>query len=99
MSFLPVGAVTATGLTGVSPSLTQGVSGSGFGQALSNAVQGLAQTSSQANSLEATYLTGNQADLGQMMVAMGQADLQVQGAATVMTKALSSYQAMMQMQV
>lgn len=99
MSFLPVGAVASTGLTAVTPSLGQSVTGGGFGQALTGAIQNLAQSGEQANALEASYLTGNTSDLGQMMVAMGQADLETQGAATVMTKALSSYQAMMQMQV
>ncbi len=99
MTFVPVGAVTPTGFAAVGPTPAPGVSGGGFGKALSGAIQHLAQSTAQANTLEASYLTGNTSDLGQMTVAMAQADLQVQGAATIMTKALSSYQAMMQMQV
>lgn len=99
MSFLPVGTVMPTGLTATLPSPGQSITGGGFGQALTGAIQNLAHSNAQANALEASYVTGKTSDLGQMMVAMGQADLEVQGAATVMTKALSSYQAMMQMQV
>jgi len=99
MALSPVGPVTPVGLAAVSGTAATGSLGGGFGQALSGALTSLAQSTAQANALEASYLTGNTQDLGPMMVAMGQADLEIQGAATVMSKALSAYQAMMQMQV
>ena len=73
--------------------------GGGFQNALSGALGSLAQTTGQANALATQFAAGQGSDLSSVMVATAQADLAVQSAATVVSKALSAYQSIMQMAV
>ncbi|MCL6594636.1 MAG: flagellar hook-basal body complex protein FliE [Firmicutes bacterium] len=95
-----VGAL-GSALTAVSgaPAAGGGAGGAGFGQALAGELTRLAQETSTANSLATQFATGGGANLAAVMVATAQADLAVEGVSTVLAKALSAYQTVMQMSV
>jgi flagellar hook-basal body complex protein FliE len=103
---LPVGPVSQVlgtgalaGLAGVGAAAGGTSAGAGFGQALAGALGNLAQETSQANALASQFATGAGVGLDQVMVATAQADLAVESVSTVMSKALSAYQTIMQMSV
>jgi flagellar hook-basal body complex protein FliE len=78
---------------------TGAAGGGGFQSALNGALGHLAQSTSQANALAAQFATGSGGDIGSVMVATAQADLAVESVSTVVSKALSAYQSIMQMSV
>jgi flagellar hook-basal body complex protein FliE len=98
-SILPVGAVSQA-LTGITAT-TPGAAGAtaGFGQALGGALSQMASEASQANSLATTFATTGSGSIDAVMLATAQAALAMQSASTVLSKALSAYQTIMQMSV
>ena len=70
--------------------------GQTFSQILSNAVSQVAGAQAQANQLAATYAMGGNVTLEQVMLATSRAELLVETAGAVTTRALSAYQSLMQ---
>lgn len=85
----------ATGAPAASPNST---GTAGFGSTLSNAVNTLQQTQSTASVDEAKLATG-QGNLADTMIAASQASLQTQITNDLLTKAISSYNNIMNMSI
>ncbi len=100
MTIPPLGSVSQTlaALPSAAPS-GAGSAATGFQQALSGAIGGIAQATSQANTLATQFAYAGSGTLDALMVTTAQADLAVESASTVMSKALSAYQTIMQMSV
>lgn len=95
---MSVGAVTQAALNlGVTGGAAAGKSaGQDFSQILSSAISQVTGAQAQANQLAATYAMGGNVTLEQVMLATSKAELLVETAGAVTTRAISAYQSLMQ---
>jgi flagellar hook-basal body complex protein FliE len=99
MAIPSVGGVPGSVALSLSPTApAQGVA-QGFGAALMGALTSLAQANGQAQTLLTQFSLGAPVDPASLMTSVAQADLATEAAVTVVSKALSAYQSLMQMQV
>jgi flagellar hook-basal body complex protein FliE len=75
------------------------VSGEGFGQILTDAVNDLNESQLRADDLVQQLATGGDVELHDVMIAQEQADLSFQLAIQVRNKVLEAYQEIMRMQI
>lgn len=101
MTIPPIGALT--GVAAPTPASGAGAAGataatssSGFGSTLSNAVNSLQQSQTVASADEAKLATG-QGNLADTMIAASEASLQTQVTNDLLTKAITSYNNIMNM--
>jgi len=94
-----IGPVPPTASTPPTPptGLQAGGSGGGetFGQMLSQAVNQIGQSATNAQALQAEFATGGNVSIDQVLVATTQAELMTETAAAVTSRALTAYQNVM----
>lgn len=84
----------ATSIGGVSST-----SGTSFSKMLENAIGQVSNTSTQADSMAASYAAGGPVTIDQLMVAEQQASLALDTVVQVRDRVVSAYQSIMNMQV
>jgi len=105
MSILPISpAAMAVPTTSVAPTTpaadpTSGASGSGFGNALMQALDGVQQTQTTADQLGQLAATGNLTNVHDLTIATSEAELATQLTTAVRDKAVAAFNAIMSMPV
>ena len=87
---------TPTAPTGTAPAAN---TGSGFGQALTNAISNLSESQNAADDASVRMAAGDPIDMHEVMLARETASLQFQLAVQVRNKLVEAYQDVMRMQV
>jgi flagellar hook-basal body complex protein FliE len=86
-------------LSGPAPQEAQEAGGSGFGDALSNAIESLQATQSEAAAASRQLATGQAEDPTAVIMAVEQARLSMEFASTIRNKAVEAYQEIFRSQV
>ena len=94
---LPTAPVTQPAST--SPGGATGTAGSGFGNALLNALDGVQQTQNTADQVARLASTGNLANIHDLTIATSEAELTTQLTTAVRDKAVAAFNAIMSMPV
>jgi len=93
------GAAGIEGTTGIEGAGSVGGAGSGFGQALTQAISSLEQTQQQASGAAQALATGTAANPESAVMTVADAQLQMQLASQIRTKAVEGLQQIFQTQV
>jgi len=105
MSVMPVSpAAIAVPATSVAPAATTsdpttGTTGSGFGNALMQALDGVQQTQTTADQISQLAATGNLTNVHDLTIATSEAELATQLTTAVRDKAVAAFNAIMSMPV
>ena len=93
----PVGFLTVPGQTSQAKSTPS--SGTGFGQALNDAIQNLSDSQKKADDAVLNFLTGQDQDPSQVTVAMEEAKVKMELAVEVRNRMVDAYKEIWQMSV